>query len=468
MLTDKEIIELEELLELEEIDNARINFYAFCKYLYPNMFTPGKPHAKLIADYMQQVEEGTIKKLMISLPPRGMKSFMTSLLCAWALGRHPDGTIMRNAYGAELAERFSYDVRQMIRSDKYLKVFPHIKLKQDKKAVNDWALETSRQSAYFCSGVGGAITGKGCNLLAILDDPIKNIEEALSENVLEKIWQWYTSTHLSRMETGCPEIQIATRWSNSDVIGRLLSQEGDEWVKIVIPALDKDGKSFCEEIKTTEEYLKTKDITDEFIWEAEYMQSPIEAKGLLYPINELNRFSLSELEGKTPDTVLGYCDTADEGTDFLCSPMAKIFGEKVYITDVVFTQEPIEVTEALVAAQIVENNPRTFRFESNSGGKAFAKNVENLIRQKGCRTYISKIPNAINKETRILFSSGQIKKNFYFRNDYKPGSDYDKYMRQLTSYVRMGKNKHDDAPDATTGLNEMITKPTVSALPKLF
>ena len=475
-------IEKQALAEYARQELARRDFWYYCKYMDRSFFTENKKHLKLIAHKLQKVYEGEILKLMISLPPRSGKSYTVSLWCSWVLGKNNESALMRNSYAATLAEKFSYDIRDIIKKDIYLEVFPDVQLKADKRRVDDWAIEGAKQSSYFCAGVGGAITGKGCKEAAILDDPIKNLEDALSEVILDKTWNWYMSTHRSRMESGCPEIQIATRWSKKDPIGRLLdSPEAEEWEVITIPALI-DGKSFCEEVKTTEEYLKEKELLDEFVWEAEYMQNPIEAKGLLFPISELNRFSLKELHSK--DGVIAYTDTADEGTDNLCSLVAVVKGDYVYITDVVFTQDSVEITEPAVARQYIDNQVDKAEIESNSGGKSFAKNVDRLVKEHNneikefnyglkpeerkpiCRTSIRWKPNTVNKETRILMKSGQIKKYFYFRNDYEPGSDYDRYMRELTSYIKLTKNKKDDAPDATTGLCAMVEH-KITAIPSL-
>ena len=432
-------------------------FWEFCTYYDCSFFNDSKPHLKVIADALQRVEAGKILKLIISLPPRAGKSYIVSLFCAWIIGKHPEGSIMRNSYAATLAEKFSYDIREIVQSDKYKAIFPNVELRKDKHAVDDWAITEAKQSSYFCAGVGGAITGKGCNLVAILDDPIKNIEDALSETILTKTWQWYTSTHKSRIEKGCPEIIIATRWSRKDPTGMILQEQPEQWEEIKFSALNEQGETFCEAIKSTDEYLEIKKVTDEFIWEAEFMQSPIESKGLLFPVEELQRFNLSELRLSDASGVSGYTDTADEGTDYLASLTGVIVGENVFITDVVFTQDPIEITEPLVAQQIIRNKHDRHTVESNNGGKGFAKNVQKLIGGQS-RCTVKWQATTQNKETRILMKSGQIKQFFRFRNDYAPGSDYDKFMRQFTSYVKMGKNKHDDAADATTGLAETLFK----------
>jgi predicted phage terminase large subunit-like protein len=421
----------------------------------PSFFTPGKKYLETIAANLQKVFEKKITKLMISLPPRAGKSYTVSLFCAWCLGKNPSGSIMRNSYSQEIASKFSYDIREIVQKENYLAVFPYIKLKQDKAAVIDWALTSAKQTSYFCGGVGGSITGKGCDALAILDDPIKNIEDALSEVILTKTWQWYTSVHKARMEKDCPEIQIGTRWSKKDVIGKLLDLQPDDWKIINVPALDEEGNSFCEEIKSTEEYLELKKVTEDFIWEAEFMQKPIEAKGLLFPIEELNRFTMSELSQQSPDTIIGYTDTADEGTDFLCSVIGRIYSENIYITDVVFSQQPVEITEALVSSLIIETNCDKMIIESNAGGKGFARNIDDLIRNQSMCTIAKKYTTG-NKETRILMKSGQIKKYCWFRSDYETGSQYDLFMRQFSGYLRFSSNAHDDAVDAVTGLCEML------------
>ena len=451
---NKELIREELRREL-----ARRNFYEYCKYMDPNFFTEGKWHLKVIADAFQEIYEGKIKKLAVSIAPRAGKSYITSLFCSWCLGKNPKGSIMRNSYAAKLAEKFSKDIRDgFIINPKYQAIFPNTRLGKN-TAVDGWTLEGVTQPSYFCAGVGGAITGFGCNMLAILDDPIKNIEDALSETVIENTWNWYTSTHLSRLETGCPEIHIATRWSKKDPIGRLTDEYSDTYIKdmrvICIPALDENGETFCSEIKTTEEYHAIRKVTDEIIWEAEFMQNPVESKGLLFPKAELNRFRMSELAGRTIDGIMGFTDVADTGSDSLSSITGRKIGNYIYITDVVFSTDGVEVTEPQVASMIIREKIDIMKIEANNGGKAYARNVRDLIKGKS-KCSITSAMNMKNKETRILMAAGYIKKYFVFREDIVPGSDYDKFFREFTSYIKLGKNKHDDAADSVTGLSEMV------------
>ena len=453
--------EQKDLLKYEmQLEICRRDFYDFCVFMDKGFFTVGKPHLKLIAEAFQEVSDGKVLKLAVSMPPRAGKSYITSLYCAWVLGKYPLGSVMRNSYAAKLAEKFSKDIRDgIIPSLKYKEVFPGVKAAG---SIDSWSLDTNAQPSYFCAGVGGAILGFGCNKIAILDDPIKNIEEALSETVIESTWNWYTSTHLSRLETNCAEIQIATRWSRKDPIGRITDENGEQYnpnFKVInIAALTDEGKSFCEEIKTTAEYMELKKVTDEFIWEDGYMQHPVESKGLLFPIEDLHRFKMCELKGKQ-DGIIGFTDTADKGIDFLCSPIGRQYNEKVFITDVVFTQDGVEISEPLVAQQIIDTHCDMMIIESNNGGYGFTRNVKALILGKSPCT-VSAENTSQNKETRIIMSAGYIKDHFYFRTDYEVGSMYDKFMRQLTSYIKLGKNKHDDGADALTGLAERVKNRT--------
>lgn len=432
---------------------ARKDFWSFCQYIDDKFFNEReRPYLRDIAKILQKVADGIYNRVAISTMPRAGKSYITTLFCAWMLGLYPTGSIMRNSYAERLAFKFSYDVRDLICSNKYKRVFPHVELSTDKTAITGWNLKTAKQVSYFCSGVGGALTGFGCNLLAVLDDPVKNMEEALSEVIMENKWNWFQSVHKTRIENNCPEIHIATRWSKKDILG-VLEKEGYFDYVYKIPALI-NGKTFCKSVKTTKQLIEIKALIEDFIWDAVYMQEPIEIKGLLFPASELMYFNLKELKNE-PSAIAGAVDIADEGTDFLCMPIAKIYNEYIYIIDVIYTQEPTEITKPYVAQAIISNNMNKILFESNSGGKEYALSIKGLVKEF-CKCDIDWRLTLSNKETRILMKAGQIKKNFCFRNDYRQDSDYAKFMNHLTSYVKMGKNRYDDAPDGLTILAELL------------
>ena len=188
------------------------------------------------------------------------------------------------------------------------------------------------------------------------------------------------------------------------------------------------------------------------------MQDPIEAIGLLFPKSELNRFKLADIEGKQPDGVIGATDVADEGDDDFCAPIAKVFGTKYFITDVLFTKDNVEITEPKLVSLILDTRCDNMRIESNNGGRIFALNVRKAVKSKNEKCIIQAKPTTANKDTRILLKSGWIKKHCYFleESEYKKGSDYDRFMKALTSYKKEGGNKHDDAPDGMTILAENV------------
>lgn len=377
------------------------------------------------------------------------------------LGKKPEGSIMRNTCSAVLYDKFSYDTRTIVRSEKYKEVFPDVQLLDDRQALFGWSLKTAKQVSYFGAGVGGSIIGFGATLVAITDDLYKSLEDALSETVNDKTIRWKESAHDSRKEKGCPEIDIGTRWTTKDIIGRGI-QEKKYDLSIVVPALDEQGNSFCEDVKTTKEYHEIKNSIDSSIWDGEYMQAPAELEGILFHAQELNYFKKSELKEDEAQAALGYIDVADEGTDSLSFPIAKIFLHKIFITEWIFTKANIDITEPLCVDLINREQLSYVRVESNNQGSIFIKNLRKSVAPEK----ILKVTNTTNKHTRILLMSAFIKRYCHFldKSEYAPGSDYDRAMKELTSYMKDGSSKHDDAPDAISGLCKFIE----SLLPHLF
>ena len=459
----KELLRAAEAAIILRKREARKDFWAYCMYMDPKFFAK-RPFLKLIALALMELfvaySAGKTYRIAISLPPRAGKSYIMSLFVSWFLGHFPEESVMRNTCADPLYIKLSYDTRNIIRSRKYSEVFPDIKLQSDKQNVHGWSLTRARQVSYFGAGVGGTVIGFGASGLAITDDLYKSIEEALSDTKNESVWSWFQGTHDSRTEGNCCMIDIGTRWSATDVLGRLEeSRESSYYNEIIrVPALDKNDKSFCEDVHTTEYYIDKRAETDESIWEAEYQQNPIELKGLLFPKSELNRFKLADLKG-TPEGVVGACDVADTGDDDLCAPFGKLHGDKVFITNVVFTKDPVEVTEPQLAQAIIDTRCDKMRIESNNGGRIFANDVRKLLKSKGqTKCEIEARPTTKNKETRILMKSGWIKKHCVFldESEYEKGSDYWRFMKAFTGYKREGGNKHDDAADGITILAEYI------------
>jgi len=475
--------------ELREKFNVRTQggFWEFCKYLYPNFFKDEKTELARCAEILHNSARYSVlkdeslsryRKIMINIYPRFGKSFLTSVYSLWLLAQYPKGTIMRNACDATLAEKFSRDVRNMIENDndeseslstvqgKVQAIYPNLGLSRDKRSLNMWALKSAKDVSYYCAGVGGRITGSGCDLAMILDDPVKDPEKALSESFNNDLVDWYLTVHRSRRDRDSDvqgsEIIIMARWSDTDLCGQLLEAESD-WLQFQFDAEDENGNSSCEAILSTRDLheLKAGFINTGRLkwWNALYRQQTADVSKKLFPKKDLKRFSLGDLDfgnRELFDTV-GWCDVADKGTDDLCAPVAyfcKATGD-LYIFDVVFSAEPSEITVGLVANNIVGNGIQQMTFESNNGGRWYAQLVQQSLADIGhYECGISDQHSASNKETKILVGSSLVmsKCHFLCDEDIAIGSQYFKYLNALCGYQKERRNAHDDAADATTSL----------------
>jgi predicted phage terminase large subunit-like protein len=448
------------MLQVLKQEQARRNFWSFCLY-YDSEFFHSRPFLIDIAGAFQRIADGKILRLQVSLPPRAGKSYITTLFAAWMIGRSPEGSVMRNCCTSTLYEKFSYDTRDVFKSEKFKEVFPSVELSGDKQSIRGWNTSQAVQVSYFGSGVGGTIIGFGATLVAISDDLFKSFDDAISEKVCESTWSWYKGTHGSRIEKNCPVIDIGTRWAKKDVIGRNIEETYyDE--SIIVPALDDKDQSFCEAVKSTAEYHDIRMRTPREIWMAEYQQNPTEAAGVLYTRADLQTFDPSELKTEGRESVMAYIDVSDEGTDYLAMAVGYVYDHAVYIVDVVFSDANIDQTLPLCVGAMNKHDVDLCRVEANNQGSAFIK----MMRAYVDASKILKVNNTANKHTRILMQYGFVKSYFRFihPDHYERGSDYDRFMNQIFDYVKAGQSKHDDAPDCISGLSKF----TSSMLPHLF
>jgi predicted phage terminase large subunit-like protein len=427
---------------------SRREFWEFCKF-YDNVFFNERQFLKSIADAFQQIEQKQIKSLSVSMPPRAGKSYITSLFCAWTIGRNPDKSVMRNTCTATLYQKFSYDVRAIVKSDKFKQVFPNVVLSDDKANLQGWNTNSSKQVGYFGAGVGGTIIGFGASNVAITDDLYRGIEDALSDTMNDRIIQWKESTHDSRFESGCARIDIGTRWSLNDVIGRNI--EGKIYDKsIIIPALDERGNSFCELVMSTNEYLEKQKRTAPEIWAAEYMQQPVDVKGRLF--NELKYIDpneLKDIQKRGIEGAIAYIDVSDQGNDFTAMAICQIIKGEMYIVDYVFTRDNTDITIPLCAQKLNQWNVNYCRVESNAMGAMFSRHL-----QKETQTRILQVNNTTNKITRIIMQSAWIMNRFTFVKYDDQQSQL--FIQNLLSFSKEGKNKNDDSPDCCAGLSIFI------------
>ena len=381
-----EILLEKEIEKRQKLSIIKNNLWSYCKKLDEDFFTDDKTILYDIANRIQRVKEGQVKKLAISVYPIAGKSYLISSACSWLLGHNPTGCIMRNAYGDNLANKFSYDIKAMINGELFKNTFEGIRLSKNKKSVDCWALNTSKQFAYFGSGVGGTTTGYGCNIVGIVDDPIKNMQDAMSQKILEFVWDWFFSTHRRRYETVigkktvCPEIIISTMWSKNDLINRIIDaegtvEEGGDWDFISYPALDDNDMSTCEAMMSTERLHKIREecslAGEDFIWETMYMNRVVQKFGNLFPKSSLT-FIDENLFPTSFDAIVGWCDPADRGRNFTCSAIIGIKNGLAYVLDVIHTKKGYESYKQLIVDQIIQYLPSMYIIESNKDGRIIA------------------------------------------------------------------------------------------------
>jgi predicted phage terminase large subunit-like protein len=271
------LVELEKLQELKEKELCQDKFLAFVEKVWPT-FIPGRHHAKMAAAF-EEVANGTCKRLIINMPPRHTKSeFASYLLPAWFLGKFPQKKIIETAHTAELAVGFGRKVRNLVDSDVYKSIFPGVGLQADSKAAGRW--NTNKGGDYFAIGVGGAVTGKGADIL-IIDDPHSEQEATIAQTnpeVYDKVYEWYTSGPRQRLQPGGAIVIVMTRWSKRDLTGQVLKsssyRDGEEWKVIEFPAILPSGNPLWPEFWPLPQLEALKNELPVSKWQAQYQQAP--------------------------------------------------------------------------------------------------------------------------------------------------------------------------------------------------
>jgi predicted phage terminase large subunit-like protein len=309
------LAELEKLEELKGKQLAETKFIKFVEKVWPT-FIAGRHHAKM-ADAFERVAKGELKRLIVNMPPRHTKSeFASYLLPAWFLGKYPHKKVIQCSHTAELAVGFGRKVRNLVDSEAYHKIFDGLQLSSDSKAAGRW--NTSKGGDYFAIGVGGAVTGKGADLL-IIDDPHSEQEAALAEvnpDIYDKTYEWYTSGPRQRLQPGGAIIVVMTRWSKRDLTGEILKaaaqREGDEWEVIEFPAILPSGNPLWPEFWSMEELGALRNELPNSKWMAQYQQNPTSESAAI-----VKREWWQEWEKESPpycDFILQSWDTAFEKT----------------------------------------------------------------------------------------------------------------------------------------------------------
>jgi predicted phage terminase large subunit-like protein len=383
----------------------------------------------------------------------------------WVLGKDQTQKIMTGSYNKTLSTMFSKGVRNTIQESKadkdkivYSDIFPGVFIKYGDSAMNLWSLEGGYNN-YLATSPDGTATGFGASLM-IIDDLIKSALEANNAEVLEKHWDWFTNTMLSRLEEGGKIIIIMTRWHSNDLAGKILDwcqKENKRYRHISMKAIQEDNSMLCSDILSYESAMTKKSVMGADIFSANYQQEPIDLKGRLYTsFKTYDKLPRDENGNPLYSAIRNYTDTADTGEDYLCSIDYVEYNKEAYIINVLYTQEGMEKTETATAKMLYEDGVNKADIESNNGGGGFARSVKRILREKfnSNKTVIKPFHQSKNKISRILSNATWVMEHIYYPIGWN--NKWPDYYEAMVKYQREGKNKHDDGPDATTGVAEKI------------
>lgn len=470
-------------MELTKLDIlalwCKASIMNFTKYFYQKQYgrgyVVGEHHIK-IARALDDVFAGKITRLIINIAPRyGKTELAVKNFIAAGLALNPSAKFIHLSYSDDLALDNSEAVKDLVSSEEYQQIFPDVKIKKDAKAKKKWY--TTQGGGVYATSAGGQVTGFGAGQVddeesnfeemmadgwrttfggaLIIDDPIKP-DDADSDVVRERVNNRFDSTIINRINSRkTPIIIIMQRLHEHDLCGHVMDNYPGEWTVLSLPCIIleegqelHEGRPLWEFKHTLEELLKMNNVNPINFWR-QYMQKPQPREGLLYkPFKEYVQVPPSKRAWRK-----AYIDTADMGRDYLCSITYIETEHGCYVTDVIYTQEPMEVTEPATARQLALQQVEYAKIESNNGGRSFARAVEShLATLKAFNCRVEWFHQSENKQVRIYTNSAKV--NMLIHMPVGWDRMWPKFYQHVTSYSAKGKNAHDDAPDCLTGIVE--------------
>lgn len=433
-------------------------------------YLPRRSVLKPLVDDLQDLFDGELDFLGVSLPPRVGKSTLCIFFMTFIMGHRPAVASVMSGHSDKLTDGFYRELLSIITDPTqyaWQEIFTGVKL-VDNSAKNE-TIDLERKKRFptiTCRSISGTLTGAveiGTGGVLYCDDLIEDLEESLNPVRLQNKYDAYLNQLKDRKKLGAVELMVGTRWNVADPLGRIEEQYRDNprYRFRVIPALNEDGESnFNYKYDLgfdTEYYRDMKESIDDATWMAKYMGNPYIREGLLFPSDEL-RYYNGVLPDGEPDCIAAVVDTAWGGGDSLSMPVAYCYGQDWYIQDVVFNTGDKTVTRPIVIGKLKSHHPHMVRWESNNGGDEYGGIVDEKLRQDGIRINMSykKAPTNQSKLSRIIQYAPDIKR-FYFLDAKHRDSEYEKFMRELTLFTVSGKNLHDDAPDSCAMLVDFLT-----------
>lgn len=450
----------------------------FARYFFKLMnggkrFVVGKHH-RMICDKLNDVLTGKTRRLIINIAPRYSKSELVSRnFIAMGLAINPAAKFIHLSYSGDLALGNSVAVKDIVKSEDYQRLFG-VEIAVGTDTKSQW--NTTKGGGLYATSSLGQVTGFGAGAIEnegddwqfggaiVIDDPIKPAD-ALSDNNREAVNLHFETTIRNRVNSrNTPIIIIMQRLHEHDLCGYLMELEPDEWEVLSVPCIsyNEDGEEEALwPFKHTIEELHKIESANQFVFDTQYMQNPKPLEGLMY--SKLRTYEILPMEQSIRKN---YTDTADKGADFLCSVCYVETPSGMYVTDVLYTDKPMEYTEVKTAEMLLINGTQLVKVESNNGGEGFARNVEKNVRLQGTpvalKMRFTSFFQGLNKNVRIFSHSAEVQNLIFFPSDWE--TRWPQFAQAVKGYRKVGRNAHDDAPDVLTGMVENFTPVVTSGV----
>lgn len=489
-----------ELLRLELLTSLEMYVKAMFRAQYKRSYVVAEHHRRIISA-LQDVVDGKCRRLIINVAPRyGKTELVIKAFISWSFALNPKCKFLHLSYSDTLVKDNSETIRDIMKLDLYKTLFPGSSLANDKGSSQRW--KTKAGGELYAVSTQGQVTGFGAGnveenpdiadmegpeniymfddatnrLLSqigatsnvfqgavVIDDPIKP-EDAESDIIRERINNRFETTIRNRANSrNTPIIIIMQRLHEHDLCGYLIEKEPDDWRVLSLPAIQYNPVTGEEEAlwpmkHTLSELKKLRDINP-IVFDTQYLQEPTPREGLMY--EDFMTYRPEELPiGVMASKKWNYTDTADTGSDFLCSICFIDTPDTIYVTDILYTDAPMEVTEPKLADMLSKNRTVDALIEANNGGRGFARNVKRLIRSvhRNFRCAVKSFTQTKNKRSRIFSASAQVNNDVKFPENWK--TRFPKFYNAISTYRKDNKrsSQHDDAPDCLTGVWEMHSR----------
>lgn len=445
-------------------------FESFLLYMEKNrpykkkFYEPRMNPLSIVAQDLQDLEDGKYDFYGLSMPPRVGKSTICIFFYAWIIGKRPSSHNAMSGHSGILADRFHNDLIKLTENEEYTfhEIFPDVQLVSKSSEKNELYYDAVESFATTtCRGIDGTWTGAvdiSEDGYLYVDDLVRDRKESLSLRRLDGRYQDYLNILVDRKNDGSKELMVGTRWNVADPLGRIEKQykNNPRYKFRKIPALNEKGESnFNYPVKgfSTKYYHDMRDRLDKNEWMAKFMQTPFVREGLLFPADELRYYNGILPEGD--HRVVGACDVAWGGGDSLSMPIGYEYPNgDVYIPSWIFNKGKKEVTIPLVTGKIIGEKLTEIQFEANNGGDMYSDRVSTELEKHNyhCSCSYKKAPGNMEKMTKMVAYSGDVKKHFIFLDPEHQDQEYSDAMDELNMTVQIGNNEHDDAGDGITQL----------------